>query len=408
MVIIGRQVGVIFVSLLGAAALLAFSTAAQGEPPDGLVDRGPGGAPYAAGELIVTYEEGAPERVVESLGRETRAEVEGELPSVDARLLAFPGVKSETSGAARERKLAGIKEALERDPAVESVDYNYLRTLSFTPNDPKFGGQWGLRKPRFDEAWNTTRGAGARIAIVDTGAAVRHPDLKRKIVATRDFKHGDRTVEDSAGHGTHVAGTAAAATDNGKGVAGGCPGCKLVIAKVFSPDEGFDFAIAKGIAWSADKDAEVINCSFGGPGRSEAMKRAIDYAARKGAVVVGAAGNGNTSNAYYPAAYPSVIAVAATNKNDRRAPFSNRGSWVDVAAPGVEILSTVPGGYDRFGGTSMAAPHVSALAGLLASQGRGRMAIRDRILSTALDLGPGGRDPYYGKGRIRSNLAVKR
>ncbi len=125
-------------------------------------------------------------------------------------------------------------------------------------------------------------------------------------------------------------------------------------------------------------------------------------------MVVAAAGNGDTNKPKYPAAYPGVIAVAATNQEDRRTFFSNYGSWVDVAAPGVGILSTVPGGYRSFNGTSVAAPHVSALAGLLAAQGRGTRAIKDRIFRTALDLGPKGRDPYYGRGRIRADLATRR
>jgi len=405
--IFGRQAGVVFVSLLGALALLA-APAAWGRSVEGAVDHGPAGAPYAAGELIVTYEEEASDRAVGSLDEEVGAEVEGDLPAIDARLFEFPEVEGEPSGEVREEKLAGIKKELARDPAVESVDYNYLRTLSYTPNDPRFGKQWGLITPRFEGAWSRTRGGGVRIAVVDTGAQDYHPDLKRKIAAQRDFRHNDGRAEDSAGHGTHVAGTVAAETNNGIGVAGGCPACRLLIAKVFSPDVGYDFAIARGVTWSADRGAEVINCSFAGPGNSEALKDAIDHATRKGAVVVAAAGNGNTDRPAYPAAYPNVIAVAATDRYDRRASFSNRGNWVDVAAPGVEILSTIPGGYDHRSGTSMAAPHVSALAGLLASQGHGPKAIRDRILRTALDLGPAGPDPYYGRGRIRPDLATSR
>ncbi len=408
MAISKRQAGVVFVSLLGALALLALSPAAWGRSADGAVDHGPAGAPYAAGELIVTYEEEAPDDAVESLDEQVGAEVEGDLPRIDASLFEFPKVEVEPSGEVREEELADIKMELEQDPAVESVDYNYLRTLSYAPNDSRFGEQWGLITPRFEGAWSRTRGREIRIAVVDTGAAVRHPDLRRKIAAQLDFRHNDGKAEDSAGHGTHVAGTVAAETNNGTGVAGGCPACKLLIAKVFSPDVGYDFAIARGITWSADRGAKVINCSFEGAGRSEALKDALDHATRKVAVVVAAAGNGDTGGPSYPAAYPNVIAVAATDEHDRRASFSNRGNWVDVAAPGVDILSSVPGGYDHRSGTSMAAPHVSALAGLLASQGRSPKAIRDRILRTALDLGPAGRDPYYGKGRIRADLATNR
>ncbi len=328
--------------MLGAVVLLALSPAARGQTVEGIVDYDPSGAPFATGELIVTYEEEAPIHAVESLAEEARGEIEGHLPAIDARLLEFPRVRGERSREVRQRDLARIKENLERDPAVESVDYNYLRTLSFTPNDPRFDEQWGLIKASFEDAWSRTRGRGVRIAVVDSGAAVRHPDLRRKIALTRDFKHNDSSVEDRAGHGTHVAGTVAAMTDNGTGVAGGCPACKLIIAKVFDPDQGYDFAIARGITWSADSGAEVINCSFTGPGDSRALKDAIDHATKKGAVVVAAAGNGDTNKPKYPAAYPGVIAVAATNQQDRRTSFSNYGSWVDVAAPGVGILSTSP------------------------------------------------------------------
>jgi thermitase len=406
--ILGRRIGLVVAVLLGAVLLLALSPAARGQPVEGAVDYDPAGAPYAAGELIVTYEEEAPLGAFGSLAEEARGEIEGHLPAIDARLLEFPGVKGERSREVRERDLARIKVNLQRDSAVESVDYNYLRTLSFTPNDPRFDEQWGLIKAAFEIAWSRTRGKGVRIAVVDSGAAVRHPDLRRKIALTRDFKHNDSSVEDRAGHGTHVAGTVAAMTENGTGVAGGCPACKLIIAKVFDPDQGFDFAIARGITWSADSGAKVINCSFIGPGDSRALKDAIDHATSKGAVVVAAAGNGDTNKPKYPAAYPGVIAVAATNREDQRTSFSNYGDWVDVAAPGVGILSTVPGGYRSFNGTSVAAPHVSALAGLLAAQGRGPLAIRDRILQTALDLGPKGSDPYYGHGRIRADLATRR
>jgi thermitase len=407
-VIFGRQIGLVLAVVLGAVVLLALSPAARGQTVEGIVDYDPSGAPFATGELIVTYEEEAPIHAVESLAEEAGGEIEGHLPAIDARLLEFPRVRGERSREVRQRDLARIKENLERDPAVESVDYNYLRTLSFTPNDPRFDEQWGLIKASFEDAWSRTRGRGVRIAVVDSGAAVRHPDLRRKIALTRDFKHNDSSVEDRAGHGTHVAGTVAAMTDNGTGVAGGCPACKLIIAKVFDPDQGYDFAIARGITWSADSGAEVINCSFTGPGDSRALKDAIDHATKKGAVVVAAAGNGDTNKPKYPAAYPGVIAVAATNQQDQRTSFSNHGSWMDVVAPGVGILSTFPGGYRSLNGTSVAAPHVSALAGLLVAQGRGPLAIKDRILQTALDLGPKGRDPYYGHGRIRADLATRR
>jgi thermitase len=399
-----RQIGVLFASVL--VSLLAFSAAARGEPA--AVDRSQAGAPYVTGELIVTYEEAAPDRAVETLDEEAGAEVEEDLPALDARLLAFPEVKRDLSRDSRERDLAQIKEDLARDPAVESVEFNYIGSLAYTPNDPKFRQQWGLKKTGFPDAWNRTRGSGVKVAVVDTGADVRHVDLRHKIAGARDLVNKDNSVRDLSGHGTHVSGIIAARTGNREGIAGGCPKCRLLIAKVFDgKNTGTLDNFAQAIIWSADHGAQVINLSFTHPLPSKVEKNAIDYARGKGAVVVAAAGNNHTNKHTYPAAYlDSVIAVAATSRDDRRASFSNYGGWVDVAAPGVNVLSTVPSGYASWSGTSMATPHVSALAGLLASQGRGRANIEARIAHTAVDLGPKGRDPRYGAGRISADKAV--
>jgi thermitase len=399
--------GVLFASLLAAALLLVFS-AAPAEPVAAAVDRSPAGAPYASGELVVTYEEGAGERAVETLDEEAGAEVEQDLPELDARLLAFPEVKRDPSQDSREQDLEQIKEDLAQDPAVESVEFNYLGRLAYTPNDPKFRYQWALRKPGFQDAWDRSKGSGADVAVVDTGADVGHVDLRHKIAQAKDIVNDDGKVKDLSGHGTHVAGIIAAETGNHKGVAGGCPKCRLLVAKVFDgKNTGTVTRFAQGITWSADHGAAVINLSFTHPMPSTVEENAIEDARSKGAVIVAAAGNKDTNKRTYPAASPGVIAVAATNKEDRRASFSNHGSWVDVAAPGVEVLSTIPGGYASWSGTSMAAPHVSALAGLLASEGKSRANIQDLIIKTAVDLGPKGRDPYYGAGRISADRAVQ-
>jgi thermitase len=404
-----RQVGVLLVALLGALALLAFSPEARSQPAEEAVDHGPGGAPYAAGELLVTYEEQASDAAVESLDEEVGAEVGETLPEIDARLFEFPEVKGRFPEQAREQALARIREELERDPAVESVGYNYLYTASFTPDDPSFDEQWGLSTTNFEGAWSSTLGSGVKIAIVDSGADARHEDLKRNIGRQRDFINDDGTVEDPFKHGTHVAGIAAADTNNGIGVAGGCPNCILLIAKVLDEGgSGYSADVAEGITWSADNGAKVINLSIGNRTKDRPVKDAVDYATRRGAIVVAAAGNSRKSRLMYPAAYSNVVAVAATDRHDQLASFSNSGDWVDIAAPGRSILSTVPGGrYAYRNGTSMAAPHVSALAGLLASQELDRAAIKKRIFNSAVDLGRAGRDPNYGHGRIDAGQALQ-
>lgn len=394
-----------------SCTLFLVSSDARGMTSNREVDEDSDGAPYAAGELLVTFKPDVPLGRVEKVQEETGAKgEEEEIPNLDARLLTFPKVESEASGDVREEVLLRKKNELEADPRVESVDFNYLRKPSYVPNDPRFPTQYGLSRARFTKAWNRTRGGGVRIAIIDGGVDTRHPDLRSKIVAQKDFVTGDPVAEDSlGGHGTINAGIAAAVTNNGKGVAGGCPNCKLLVAKVLDRYGGYDSDVANGIVWSVDRGAKVVNLSLGGEGSSRVLKDAVDYATNKGAVVVASAGNyaeyGNPR--IYPAAYPNAIAVAATDSQDRRAYFSERGNWVDVAAPGVDILSTLPGGrYGKMSGTSMAAPYVSGLSGLLAAQGLTNSQVKGRIESRATDLGPRGKDPYYGYGRINAQAAV--
>lgn len=404
----GRQLGTLAVGLVCTLLLLALAPGAFGMPLENAVDKGPAGAPYAAGELIVTYKQGTSERTVESASEKAGAKIEKDLSALNAKLVELPEIKSESSQEMREQDLAQAKDELEKDSAVENVYYNYVRTGFYTPNDSKFRYQYGLRKPGFEKAWSRTRGKQRRIAIVDSGADLGHVDLRNKAVAQYDFHNDNSTVEDPNGHGTHVAGIVAANTGNGFGVAGGCPGCRLVIAKALDKDlVGYDSDIATAIRWSADRGAKAINLSLGGTGEKSILSDAVNYAMSKGALVVAAAGNGGPGP-IYPAAYRNVMAVAATGPSDNRNSSYSTGDYIDISAPGLNIISTVPGGYEYKSGTSMATPHVAALAGLLASQGRGPLNIRRRILRTSVDLGPKGRDPYYGAGRINADEATRK
>jgi thermitase len=408
-VVLRRQVGVLLAALLGAIVLLVLSSSAKGQSPEQeLVDEGPGGAPYAAGELIVTYKEDVSKEKKGKVQREAKAAVEDEVPEIDVQVLEFPELKDERSRSVRVDDLESKKREVERDPAVESVDYNYIGRAGYTPRDPKFRLQWGLRKTGFQKAWNRSRGGGVKVAVIDSGLDVRHMEFRRKVAARWDFRNNNRTVEDMTGHGTHVSGIVAARTGNGRGVAGGCPGCKILSAKVIGAEGWYYYDdLVDAIIWSANKGAKVINISASGSASSDALRRAVYYASRKGALVVSISGNHGTSARAVPGAYRPVIAVASTDKYDRRARTSAYGGWVDVAAPGVGILSSVPGGYGTYSGTSQAAPHVSAVAGLIAKKVQSRTVIRRRILRTAQDLGPAGRDRYYGHGRIRADRAVR-
>lgn len=353
--------------------------------------------------LIVTYKEEATEEAEDGAVGSVEVEAEKEIPAVNAEVVSVPEARSGDLPESLQR----TKEKLEEEPGVATVEYDHAREASFTPDDPGLPDQWGLKKTGFRAAWDATRGGGARIAVVDSGVAAGHPDLSGKVVAQRDFVNEDGIADDDLGHGTHVAGIAAARTGNGTGISGGCPGCELLVAKTMQGRIGYDSDVAEGIIWAADNGADVINLSLTGPAPSDILRRAVNYAWDKGAVVVAAAGNSGDGTVQYPAAYRNAIAVAATNRSDDRASFSTMGDWVDVSAPGVGILSTLPGGYGYMGGTSMATPHVAALAGLLADRGLSNQQIRDRIVSSTVDLGPDGRDPYFGAGRMDAARALR-
>ena len=408
-------------AILSAVLLLTLAPGAKGQSiTEPGADEDPTGAPYVAGELLVAYKAGTSEEaeaaVVRELGGQTLENLPGEV-----RLISLSGIKRGESRGARERALQRKLNDLREDPRVEAADYNYIREASFTPNDPRFDDQWGLTKARFPGAWNDAQGAGAKIAIVDSGIDSNHPDIGN-IVAQNDFVESDAVADDDNGHGTHVAGIAGALTNNEQGVAGGCHGCGLLIAKVINANgDATDTNVVAGINWSVSQGADVVNISLGGPAESTVLKAAVDNASAGGVVVVAAAGNKGTTKKQYPAAYSAVIAVSATNDKDKLATFSSHGNWVDLSAPGTRILSTVPTNgcnvclrpagtnYESWSGTSMSAPFVSALAGLLASRDPGLSAdqIRQRMEATAMDLGPAGEDPYFGYGRINANSAVE-
>jgi thermitase len=233
--------------------------------------------------------------------------------------------------------------------------------------DDYSGRQWAIPKIMVPQAWEVTSGANSVvIAVLDTGIDKNHEDLAGKVIAEVNFTDSP-TTNDVYGHGTHVAGIIAAAANNNLGIAGLAYNCCLMNVKVADDQGRFDSSIAaKGVIWAVEHGAKVINISLVSMEPSPRLEEAISYAWSQGAVVVAAAGNLVGTKVVYPAYYSNCLAVAATDSNDCVASWSSQGDWVDVAAPGVDIYSTLPGNrYDSRSGTSMAAAHVSGLAGLL-------------------------------------------
>jgi subtilisin family serine protease len=270
-------------------------------------------------------------------------------------------------------------------------------TSPFAPSDdPRSNEQWGLRAVGAATAWPISRGAGVTVAVLDTGVAP-HEDLP-PLLPGKSFTGAG---SDPNGHGTHVAGIIAAIANNQKGVAGLAPGVSILPVQVLDADGFGDHAnIANGIIWATDNGADVINLSLGGEESSDALRAAVEYAHSRGVVLVAAAGNsGSGSNApMYPAAYPEVIAVAASAPDGSGAMFSNSGFYVDISAPGFAILSTIPSGYTYYSGTSQASPFVAAAAALLLSTGAPASDVQQRLVSSARDIAPNGRDDATGAG----------
>ena len=304
--------------------------------------------------LIVCFKAGTSEERISEIIQKEGTEIEATIAGLNTKVV--------------KAKSGDVSAFSEKDwdySEVEYVEPDYPVYADETPNDTNFSGQWGMSKIQAPQAWGVTHGSSSiKIAILDTGIDLTHPDLAAKIVATKNFSTST-TVSDVYGHGTHCAGIAAAITNNSTGVAGAGYNSNLMDVKVLNDNgSGYTSAISQGIIWAADNGANVINLSLGATGGSTTFQQAVDYAWNKGVVVVAAAGNNGSSNPSYPAYYSNTIAVAATDENDKLYSFSNYGDWVDVAAPG-SAYSTLPNsGYGNMSGTSMATPFVSGLAAL--------------------------------------------
>jgi subtilisin family serine protease len=305
--------------------------------------------------------------------------------------------------------------ALRSEPAVAfAVVAQPVHALDVVPDDAEWPRQYGPVAIQAPQAWELTTGtASVTIAIVDTGIDLGHPDLADKIVAGTNVISPTQTPQDDNGHGTHVAGIAAAASGNATGIAGISWGARLMPVKALDANgDGDDALVAAGIVWAVDHGADIVNLSLGGSCPSPALELAATYASSKGATLVAAAGNTGTVGVLCPAAFEPVIAVAATGPDDVRASFSSLGPEIDVAAPGVGIYSTLwtsqGSGYGYKSGTSMAAPHVAGLVALLASlpQFDTPEKIRAALEDTALELGPACRDSQYGAGLVQASAAL--
>ncbi len=391
------------------AALLFSAQPARGQGP------GQPEAPFVEDEILIRFKAGAKGQSSILASLAAVAQPSPELNKVGVQVLKVPrGTVLETVA------------ALRQNSQIEFAEPNYLvfaadAITPTIPNDPYWGNQWGPPDIQAPLAWSVTTGtASVTIAIIDTGVDLTHPDLADKIdlVNSTSFVTYTTSPQDDNGHGTHVAGIAAATSNNGVGIAGMAWGARIMALKILnSAGTGSNDNLAAAIYYAVGHGARIINLSLGDTAYSTTVEQAVNDAYASGVTVVAAAGNSGTFGVLYPAAYPNAIAVASVDSANNRSYFSNYGPSIALAAPGSSIYSTMWPGYNRWcpgssycslSGTSMATPHVAGTAALLASlpQFDTPDKIRAALQNTARDLGDPGRDPYYGFGLVQAYAAL--
>ncbi|MCO6449246.1 MAG: S8 family serine peptidase, partial [Caldilineales bacterium] len=311
-----------------------------------------------------------------------------------------------------------LLEAFDDMPFVRYVEVDGRVHADFTPDDNYYNNPSFVYGPQHIDAptaWDYSTGsANVIIAVLDTGIDLSHPEFAGRILSGWDYVNDDADPSDDQGHGTHVAGIAAAAINNSQGIAGIAGSATILPLKVLDNNsQGFFSDVASAIRDAVDQGASVINLSLSGSIDSYAMRDAVAYAVAHNVLVVASAGNDGTSTPQYPASYSNVLSVGATTISDTRWPLSNTGPNVDVMAPGSSVFSTywqatTGSDYIFMSGTSMAAPHVSGLAALIVSLDNGLTITETRglIESTAMDKGDPGFDPLFGHGLIQAGAAV--
>lgn len=336
-----------------------------------------------------------------SIKYETR--VKNIIPKINVMVVEIPESKTSQNFL---QTLKNDKEVLFAEPDIKVEADNF--------NDPMFNEQYALKKVDAVNAWAVNQGNQSTvIGIIDTGVDLDHPDLKSKLLDGYNAINPGTPPKDDARHGTHVAGIASAIGDNSIGISGLAPKCKILPIKVLGNGTGSIATISDGLIWAADHGADVVNMSLGTYTEEKTLGEAVKYALGKNVVCVATMGNDNMEKRRFPAGFPGMIAIGSTDENDKKSTFSNYGDWITVSAPGTNILSTLPtymspNGYGKMSGTSMAAPLVTGLVGLIRSQSKGLSpAETAKILKAGSDdLGDAGFDKYFGAGRINASKTL--
>jgi hypothetical protein len=357
---------------------------------------------FARGRILVEPRAGLSndefDKILKVHGGKRRKLGQGNVHIVD-----LPGNASETA----------VIEKLKHDPNLKFVELDRRVKAGMAVTDPYIGSEWHIAKIGAQNAWDTTQGAGVTIAILDSGVDTTHPDLAQNLVPGYNAYDNNNDVSDVCGHGTAVAGTAAAATNNATGVAGVAGNAKIMPVRIAYYDATYGCyayfsTIASGLTYAADHGVRIANISYPGISGSAAVESAASYMKSKGGLVFVAAGNTNSDPGFAPSA--SMIMVSATDSNDAKASFSSYGNYVNVSAPGAGIWTTSRGGaYQPWNGTSFSSPVTAGVAALMLAAGPtlSNAKIEQLIYSTSVDLGAAGRDPVFGYGRVNAAAAVQ-
>ena len=379
-----KKMNLLLVTVLGL-----FVTSAMAAPPE-----------WVEGQLIVKPRAGLSEARFEKILNKSQGQSVKHLEQIRARVIEVPP-----------RALEAVQQALSNNPHIDYVEKNPLIAPSaVTPNDPWYSDQWHLSKIQAPAAWDSGTGNGVTVAILDSGVYGPHPDLASNMVPGWNVVSNNSDTLPANEHGTGVAGTAAATGNNGTGVASVAWNAGIMPIRITNRSDGWATGsdMIAGVLWAADHGADVVNISYDIGGNSSSLNDAAQYLRNKGGVLVMSAGNSNADNG--AGDNPYIIHVAATTRSDTRASFSSYGGYVDVSAPGVDILSPwKTSSYGWGGGTSFSSPVVAGVVGLImvANPSLTPDEVESVLEESADDLGSNGWDKYFGHGRVNAAVAMQ-
>jgi len=353
--------------------------------------------PWKEGQILVKPRAGLTDAEFDSILQRGNARSQGRIDDLPVHVVSVPPQAEEA-----------VARALAKNPHIEFAELDMaVGPTETVPNDPNFGNQWHLAKIQAPASWDTSRADNIVVAVLDTGIDGTHPDLDGKLLPGWNAVDGSKNTADINGHGTAVAGTAAAETNNASGVAGVAWNASILPVRITNSSDGYAYwsDIARGLNWAANQGADVANISYGASS-SSTIASAAQYMRGKGGVVVVAAGNDGIDPGY--ADNPYMISVSATGTDDAKASWSNYGAFIDVAAPGVSIQTTSRGGgYGNWSGTSFASPVTAGVVAVIMGANPRLSADQvEQVLKDSADKIAGTVHPYYGHGRVNAAKAV--